>query len=108
MEVMEATTDSRAIGQQPATDACLNAYLYFILFILNLIVGVIIESFQQLSKNSGNESTIECLMSEEQKNYVKTMKTLFATKPKKAAPRPYNPFQAKVYDIVTKPAFELF
>ena len=47
-------------------------------------------------------------MSEEQKNYVKTMKTLFATKPKKAAPRPYNPFQAKVYDIVTKPAFELF
>ena len=115
MEVMEAATDSRQIGQQPATDACLSAYWYFMIFILvgaffilNLIVGVIIESFQQLSKNSGNESTIECLMSEEQKNYVKTMKTLFATKPKKAAPRPYNPFQAKVYDIVTKPAFELF
>merc|ERR1719361_2088296 len=47
-------------------------------------------------------------MTDEQKNYVKTMRTLFSTKPRKAAPRPYNAFQSKVYDVVTKPAFELF
>ena len=115
MEVMEAATDAREIGQQPATDANLAAYWYFMIiilvgafFILNLIVGVIIESFQKLSKNSGGESSIEILMTEEQKNYVKTMRTLFSTKPKKAAPKPHNPWQAKVYDVVTKPAFELF
>lgn len=115
MEVMEAATDARAIGQQPATDANLSAYWYFMIFILvgaffilNLIVGVIIESFQKLSKTSGGESSIEILMTEEQKNYVKTMRTLFSTKPKKAAPKPHNHIQAKVYDVVTKPAFELF
>ena len=115
MEVMEAATDAREIGQQPATDANLAAYWYFMIFILvgaffilNLIVGVIIESFQKLSKSSGGESSIEILMTDEQKNYVKTMRTLFSTKPKKAAPRPHNHIQAKVYDVVTKPAFELF
>ena len=115
MEVMEAATDARQVGEQPAVDANLSAYWYFMIFILvgaffilNLIVGVIIESFQTLSKNSGSESSIEILMTDEQKNYVKTMRTLFSTKPRKAAPRPYNAFQSKVYDIVTKPAFELF
>ena len=115
MEVMEAATDARNIGDQPETDANLAAYWYFMIFILvgaffilNLIVGVIIESFQTLSKNSGGETSIEVLMTDDQKNYVKTMRTLFSTKPKKAAPRPYNAFQSKVYDVVTKPAFELF
>lgn len=112
---MEAATDAREIGQQPAKDANLSAYWYFMVFILvgaffilNLIVGVIIESFQTLSKTSGSESSIEVLMTEDQKNYVKTMRTLFSTKPKKAAPKPHNHIQAKVYDVVTKPAFELF
>ena len=61
MEVMEAATDAREIGQQPATDANLAAYWYFMIFILvgaffilNLIVGVIIERAGARAVNDDN------------------------------------------------------
>ncbi|CAG5099650.1 Oidioi.mRNA.OKI2018_I69.XSR.g16619.t1.cds [Oikopleura dioica] len=114
MEVMEAATDSREVGQQPSRDANKSAYWYFMIFILvgaffilNLIVGVIIESFQTLKKKKGSTSACDTIMTPEQKKYVNTMQTLFSTKPKKHAPKPHNHFQKMVYDIVCKPYFEI-
>ena len=78
MEVMESATDSREVGQQPSRDANKSAYWYFMIFILvgaffilNLIVGVIIESFQTLKKKKGSTSACDTIMTPEQKKYVK-------------------------------------
>jgi hypothetical protein len=57
MEVMEDAVDARGVDQQPAKEANLYAYLYFVVFIvcgsfftLELFIGVIIDNFNMLKK----------------------------------------------------------
>lgn len=57
MEVMEDAVDARGVNLQPAREANLYAYLYFVIFIvcgsfftLNLFIGVIIDNFNMLKK----------------------------------------------------------
>ena len=50
-------------------------------------------------QSSGSSTAMEVLMTDDQKNYVKTMRTLFSTKPKKAAPRPQNAFQERILNL---------
>jgi voltage-gated cation channel len=57
MEVMADSVDSRGVDLQPAREANLYAYIYFVIFIicgsfftLNLFIGVIIDNFNMLKK----------------------------------------------------------
>ena len=57
MEVMEDAVDARGVDLQPAREANLYAYIYFVIFIvcgsfftLNLFIGVIIDNFNMLKK----------------------------------------------------------
>ena len=57
MEVMADAVDSRGVHLQPAREANLYAYIYFVIFIicgsfftLNLFIGVIIDNFNMLKK----------------------------------------------------------
>lgn len=57
MEIMADAVDVRGVDLQPAYEANLWAYLYFVVFIvcgafftLNLFIGVIIDNFNMLKK----------------------------------------------------------
>lgn len=57
MEVMADAVDARGVDLQPAWEANLYAYIYFVIFIvcgsfftLNLFIGVIIDNFNMLKK----------------------------------------------------------
>lgn len=57
MEVMADAVDARGVDLQPAREANLYAYIYFVIFIvcgsfftLNLFIGVIIDNFNMLKK----------------------------------------------------------
>lgn len=60
MEVMADAVDARGVDLQPAREANLYAYIYFVIFIvcgsfftLNLFIGVIIDNFNMLKKKVG-------------------------------------------------------
>lgn len=62
MEVMADSVDSRGVDLQPAREANLYAYIYFVIFIicgsfftLNLFIGVIIDNFNMLKKKVSSE-----------------------------------------------------
>ena len=57
MEVMADAVDAREVDEQPAWEASIYNYFYFIIFIvcgsfftLNLFIGVIIDNFNALKK----------------------------------------------------------
>lgn len=57
MEVMADAVDATGVDEQPAFEANLYAYIYFVIFIvcgsfftLNLFIGVIIDNFNMLKK----------------------------------------------------------
>ena len=95
MEVIAYAQDSNSTAkyQQPSFGAnSVAAYVFSYLFIiigsfffLNLIVGVIIESFQAQSKEA-KMSKLEVIMTDDQRKFVKAIKALFTAKPKKSAP----------------------
>ena len=69
-------------------------YLYFVFFIvfgsfftLNLLVGVIIDKFNE-QKNKGG-SSLDAFMTEDQKRYINAMKKASTKKPLKSLPRPF-------------------
>ena len=96
----------------PHKNNSLQAYIFFYIFIiigsffiLNLIVGVIIESFQQLSK-SANMSAIEAIMTEDQRKFVTAVRALFSARPKKICPKPESYFRKQAWMFVLHPWFE--
>ncbi|CAJ1087617.1 sodium channel%2C voltage-gated, type I like, alpha b isoform X3 [Xyrichtys novacula] len=111
MDIMYAAVDSRNLEEQPEYEVNLYMYLYFVIFIifgsfftLNLFIGVIIDNFNQQKKKFGGQ---DIFMTEEQKKYYNAMKKLGSKKPQKPIPRPANPFQGFVFDIITKQAFDI-
>uniref|UniRef100_A0A8C5BEQ8 Sodium channel protein n=1 Tax=Gadus morhua TaxID=8049 RepID=A0A8C5BEQ8_GADMO len=109
MDIMYGAVDSREVEQQPAYEANLYMYIYFVIFIifgsfftLNLFIGVIIDNFNQ------QKSKINIFMTEEQKKYYNAMKKLGSKKPQKPIPRPTNMCQGLVFDLVTKQFFDIF
>ncbi|XP_048846270.1 sodium channel protein type 4 subunit alpha B [Brienomyrus brachyistius] len=112
MEIMYAAVDSREMEDQPAYEANIYMYLYFVIFIifgsfftLNLFIGVIIDNFNQQKSKFGGQ---DLFMTEEQKKYYNAMKKLGSKKPQKPIPRPLNPIQGLVFDFVTKQFFDIF
>ena len=122
MEVIAYAQDSNSTAkyQQPSFGAnSVAAYVFSYLFIiigsfffLNLIVGVIIESFQAQSKEA-KMSKLEVIMTDDQRKFVKAIKALFTAKPKKICPRPNPnlgaPFKLRAYawDVVMNSTFEM-
>jgi hypothetical protein len=87
-------------------------YLYFVFFIvfgsfftLNLLVGVIIDKFNE-QKNKGG-SSLDAFMTEDQKKYIAAMKKAGGKKPVKALPRPTWGPQAVVFGIITNKKFDM-
>ena len=87
-------------------------YLFFVAFIvfgsfftLNLLVGVIIDKFNE-QKNKGG-SSLDAFMTEDQKKYIAAMKKAGGKKPLKALPRPNWGPQAVVFGIITNKKFDM-
>ena len=104
--------DSRDIGQQPQYENKIYMYGYFVLFIvagsfftLNLLVGVIIDKFNE-QKNKGG-SSLDAFMTEDQRKYLAAMKKATTKKPLKALPRPSWRPQAIVFGIITNKKFDM-
>lgn len=62
MEVMADAVDATGVDEQPAFEANLYAYIYFVIFIvcgsfftLNLFIGVIIDNFNMLKKRVSSQ-----------------------------------------------------
>ena len=99
-------------NDQPSYENNLYQYIYFVAFIvfgafftLNLLVGVIIDKFNE-QKNKGG-SSLDTFMTEDQKKYVLAMKKAGKKKPTKALPRPNWKPQAIVFGIVTNKKFDI-
>ena len=73
--------------------------------ILNLLVGVIIDKFNE-QKNKGG-SSLDAFMTEDQKKYIAAMKKASSKKPVKALPRPGWKPQAIVFSIITNKKFDM-
>ena len=76
---MNDAIDSVEIGKQPHRETRIEMYGYFVLFIvfgsfftLNLLVGVIIDKFNE-QKNKGG-SSLDAFMTEDQRKYLAAMK----------------------------------
>ncbi|KAG7459667.1 hypothetical protein MATL_G00213080 [Megalops atlanticus] len=111
MDIMYAAVDSREVEDQPVYEDNLYMYLYFVIFIifgsfftLNLFIGVIIDNFNQQKAKISKD----IFMTEEQKKYYNAMKKLGSKKPQKPIPRPLNPIQGLIFDLITKQFFDIF
>ncbi|CRK95854.1 CLUMA_CG009301, isoform A [Clunio marinus] len=113
MEVMADSVDSRGVDLQPAREANLYAYIYFVIFIicgsfftLNLFIGVIIDNFNMLKKKYEG-GILEMFLTPSQKSYYCAMKKLGRKKPQKVIKRPFNQVLAMFYDLANSRRFEI-
>ena len=97
---------------QPKFENSLVSYGFFVAFIvfgsfftLNLLVGVIIDKFNE-QKNKGG-SSLDAFMTDDQKKYIAAMKKASGKKPLKALPRPSWPPQAVIFGIITNKKFDM-
>eukprot|EP00094_Tigriopus_californicus_P000958 TCALIF_00927-PA protein Name:"Similar to para Sodium channel protein para (Drosophila melanogaster)" AED:0.11 eAED:0.11 QI:164/0.70/0.5/1/1/1/18/32/1532 len=112
IDIMNDAIDSVDRGKQPHREVNIYMYIYFVLFIvlgsfftLNLLVGVIIDKFNE-QKNKGG-SSLDAFMTEDQRKYIAAMKKASTKKPLKALPRPFWKPQAIVFGIVTNKKFDM-
>ncbi len=110
--IMDDAVDSVAQNDQPHREVNIYMYLYFVFFILfgsfftlNLLVGVIIDKFNE-QKNKGG-SSLDAFMTEDQKKYIAAMKKASSKKPVKALPKPSWMPQAIVFSIITNKKFDM-
>ena len=100
------------LNEQPHRENSIYMYMYFVFFIvfgsfftLNLLVGVIIDKFNE-QKNKGG-SSLDAFMTEDQKKYIAAMKKAGNKKPVKALPRPSWGPQAIIFGIITNKKFDM-
>ena len=109
---MNDAIDSVEQDDQPHREVNIYMYMYFVFFILfgsfftlNLLVGVIIDKFNE-QKNKGG-SSLDAFMTEDQKKYIAAMKKASSKKPVKALPRPSWKPQSIVFSIITNKKFDM-
>merc|ERR550534_1389335 len=112
IDIMDDAIDSVKLDDQPHREVNIYMYLYFVLFIvfgsffsLNLLVGVIIDKFNE-QKNKGG-SSLDAFMTEDQKKYIAAMKKAGGKKPVNALPRPNWGPQAIIFGIITNKKFDM-
>ena len=83
------------MDQQPKPENNLSAYLYFVIFIilgsffvLNLIVGVIIDKFSRMKQLYEDTGSTGIFLSTQQIDWLNTLKKAASKKPSKTAERP--------------------
>ncbi|XP_054883278.1 sodium channel protein type 3 subunit alpha-like isoform X1 [Poeciliopsis prolifica] len=110
-EIIYAAVDSTKVHMQPVYESRPVMYLYFVLFIIfgcffsaNLFIRFFVDALHQLSDKAGGKHVF---MAEEQLKFHGTVRKMFPKSPEKAAPRPTNWFQARLFDLVTAPPFEI-
>ncbi len=111
-QIMDDAVDSVKQNDQPHREVNIYMYIYFVFFIvcgsfftLNLLVGVIIDKFNE-QKNKGG-SSLDAFMTEDQKKYIAAMKKASTKKPMKALPRPSWKPQAIIFAIITNKKFDM-
>lgn len=109
---MNDAIDTVELNHQPHRENNIYMYFYFVSFIvlgsfftLNLLVGVIIDKFNE-QKNKGG-SSLDAFMTDDQKKYIAAMKKASTKKPLKALPRPAWAPQALIFRIVTNKKFDM-
>jgi voltage-gated sodium channel type IX alpha len=102
------------VDQQPKPENNLSAYLYFVVFIilgsffvLNLIVGVIIDKFSRMKQLYEDTGSTGIFLSSQQIDWLNTLKKAASKKPSRTAERPKNQFRGIIFDIVTNNYFEM-
>uniref|UniRef100_A0A087XQC2 Sodium channel protein n=1 Tax=Poecilia formosa TaxID=48698 RepID=A0A087XQC2_POEFO len=110
-EIIYAAVDSTEVDSQPEYESKPVMYLYFVVFIVfgcffsaNLFIRFFVDALHQLSNKAGGK---HAFMTEEQLKFHGTVRKMFPKSPEKAAPRPMNRFQARLFDLVTAPLFEI-
>ncbi|XP_032404158.1 sodium channel protein type 2 subunit alpha-like isoform X2 [Xiphophorus hellerii] len=110
-EIIYSAVDSTEVDIQPVHESRPVMYLYFVLFIIfgcffsaNLFIRFFVDTLHQLSNKAGGKHVF---MTEEQLKFHGTVRKMFPKSPEKAAPRPTNRFQARLFDLVTAPLFEI-
>ena len=110
-DILEAAVDiPDNVGEQPSRERSFSYAIYFIIFIifgsfflLNLFIGVIVDSFSELKKEM-EISAVEVFLTENQRNYYKTIKALGTRPQRRQIPRPVLfPF---LYDLASSTIFE--
>nr|XP_046249004.1 sodium channel protein type 4 subunit alpha B-like [Scatophagus argus] len=107
MDIVYASVDSREVESQPVYEYNVYMYMYLVLFMIScfftmiFFIRILIDELQK-DKFGGRH----LFMTEEQQKCAKAMK-LFCMKPQEPVPRPQNGCQAWLYDLVTKPCFEV-
>uniref|UniRef100_A0A3B4VQU5 Sodium channel protein type 4 subunit alpha B-like n=1 Tax=Seriola dumerili TaxID=41447 RepID=A0A3B4VQU5_SERDU len=112
LNIMYAAVDSTQVESQPVYENRPYMYLYFICFIIigcfftfNLFVRVFINMLDQLTHKMGGK---HLFMTEEQQKLSRGMKRRLSRTTRKPVPRPQNKCRALLFDLVTKPAFDVF
>ncbi|XP_014916286.1 sodium channel protein type 4 subunit alpha-like [Poecilia latipinna] len=110
-EIIYAAVDSTKVDIRPEYESKPVMYLYFVVFIVfdcffsaNLFIRFFVDALHQLSNKAGGKHVF---MTEEQLKFHGTVRKMFPKSPEKAAPRPMNRFQARLFDLVTAPLFEI-
>ncbi|XP_022258393.1 sodium channel protein 1 brain-like, partial [Limulus polyphemus] len=105
MEIMEDAIDIRGKNLQPEKEANFIAYLYFVVyilfgsfFILNLFIGVIIDTFNVMKKKF-EKGLAELMMSDVQRSFYHCMIKFGKRKPQKMVQQPKNIIGAHCYVI---------
>jgi hypothetical protein len=73
------------------------------MFVMNLFVGVVIDSFNETRKERGAGHVF---MTQEQEEWASTQKLLMSVKPKKNIPRPKEHLKGLSYDLAKNPKFD--
>ncbi|XP_037834364.1 sodium channel protein type 4 subunit alpha B isoform X2 [Kryptolebias marmoratus] len=110
-DIMYAAVDSREIQSQPVYESNVYMYLYFILFIIFgyfftsiFFIRVFIDTLHQHKHKVGGKHVF---MTNDQQKFHGTVRKMFSKTPEKAVPRPQNQCQARLFDLVTAPIFEI-
>ncbi|XP_026220907.1 sodium channel protein type 4 subunit alpha B-like isoform X2 [Anabas testudineus] len=112
LEILYSAVDSRMVELQPYYEANLYMSLYFIFFLFfgcffsfNLFFRFFLNALDLQRHKFGGKHVF---MTEEQQKCSRAMMKLFSHTPVKPIPRPKNHCQARLFDLVTNPFFEVF
>ncbi|XP_055365944.1 sodium channel protein type 4 subunit alpha B-like [Betta splendens] len=112
LDIMYSAVDTNWVEEQPAYEANLYMYMYFINFIfigcfftISFFFRVFIDMLGQQRHKFGGK---HFFMTEEQQKYSRVLGRLFSKTSVKSGHRPQNQCQAWLFDLVTNPFFEVF
>ena len=107
--LMDATEPNRGPTRNDFSPAAFFALLWIFvgnLFAINLFVGVVVDNFNRIAKEAEDNGT--ATMTDEQMQWVETMKNSTKAKPQKAPKPPTGIIRGACFRLVTSAAFDGF